>query len=211
MRMGDVARFARARPRTQQAGALAGLALVASAPFGGLSAVAEPGPGSWTPGTPFEVGPFEVVVNRAVFTEDLGADVPPPAEGNRLVAVVADIENVTDRMAGLTLLTDALRPRDAGIVDDGGDAFARGQDPEVYIVQDTSTPTILNPDVALRVVLVWEQDPEAAADPDTLRLDVGGYDFVEEGALTLDANFWVPDDGVALSGEVAVNPVEDDG
>ncbi|SEC82352.1 hypothetical protein SAMN04489844_3061 [Nocardioides exalbidus] len=210
MRMGDVARFARARPLPQQAGALAGLALLASAPFGGLSVVPEPGAGSWTTGTPFEVGPFEVTVDRAVSTDDLGAAVPPPAEGNRLVAVVADVENVSDRMAYLSLLTDAVRPAASGTVDGGNDPFARGPAPEVYLVKDTSTPTLLNPDVALRVVLVWEQNPGAAADPGTLRLDVGGYDFVEEGSLTLDSNFWLPDAGVALSGEVAVEPVEDD-
>ena len=67
MRMGDVARFARARPRTQQAGALAGLALLVSAPFGGLLRRRRAGTRVVHAGTPFEVGPFEVVVNRAVF------------------------------------------------------------------------------------------------------------------------------------------------
>lgn len=99
---------------TQRVGAGAVAALVAISPFGAWSEV-EAQADPLTTGTPVEVGPFEVTVEKAATADELGHLVPQ--DGNHMLAVVADVTNTGDVPEyGVTLSKAIPAPRDAGIV-----------------------------------------------------------------------------------------------
>jgi hypothetical protein len=181
----------RSRPRGQRAGALAGVALLVSAPFGGLEAVPPPPLAAIEVEQPFDVGPFEVTVRRVVSVPDLEPIARPERRRNRLLGIVAEVHNLTDRPEYLTLLPDSLTARGAGVT---------GREPELFVVSDGTRPSMLNPGMSEEMVIVLEHQPGLG---ETLRLDVLGFTFVEDSVLTLDEDYWLPGD-VALSGDFPV-------
>ncbi|MFD2026412.1 hypothetical protein [Promicromonospora aerolata] len=120
---------------TQRVGAGVVAALVAISPFGAWSEV-EAQADPLAAGTPVEVGPFEVTVEKAATADELGHLVPQP--GNHMLAVVANVTNTGDVPEyGVTLSKAIPAPQNAGIVpeepleDLGADAGTVTGDPAV--------------------------------------------------------------------------------
>jgi hypothetical protein len=89
-------------------------ALVAVSPFGAwneVEAQADP----LTAGTPVEVGPFEVTIEKAATADELGYLVPEP--GNHMLAVVANVTNTGEVPEYSVTLGNAIpAPENVGIV-----------------------------------------------------------------------------------------------
>jgi hypothetical protein len=89
-------------------------ALVAVSPFGAwgeVQAQADP----ITTGTPIEVGPFEVTIEKAATADELGYLMPKP--GNHMLAVVANVTNTTDVPEYSGKLGEAIpAPENVGII-----------------------------------------------------------------------------------------------
>lgn len=89
-------------------------ALLALSPFGAWSEV-EAQADPLRPGTPVEVGPFEVTVEKAATADDLGYLVAAP--GNHMLAVVANVTNTGEVPEYAVTLADAIpAPENVGIV-----------------------------------------------------------------------------------------------
>ncbi|WP_129784237.1 hypothetical protein [Promicromonospora panici] len=89
-------------------------ALVAVSPFGAwneVEAQADP----LTAGTPVEVGPFEVTIEKAATADELGYLVPEP--GNHMLAVVANVTNTGEVPVNSGKLGEAIpAPESVGII-----------------------------------------------------------------------------------------------
>ncbi len=180
------------RSRVQQGGALAAVALAVTAPFGGLDRVAPESAARLDTGQAFALGPYDVTVQRVVSTPELEPIRSPETPGNRILSVVMTVENVTDRAEPFVLLTDALTVSGAGVVP--GDA-------ELALLSDGTSPSWLNPGMSQEVALVLEHDPEVDV-PATV--ETLGYEFVDESALTLYDDYWLPSDEPVGTGELPV-------
>lgn len=210
---------------TQRVVAGAVAALVGISPFGAWSKV-EAQAGPLVAGTPVEVGPFEVTVVKAATADELAYLVP--AEGNHLLAVVADVTNTGEMPEHTGTLARAIpAPKDAGIVpeepieDLGTDPSpepssspsAGSEEPEepeepklptatVFNVEDGTTFPFLNPDITYRVALVWEQSGEYSEK--TVPLEMVELEWVEDDPQGLDDGHWFPNE-VILQGQIPLN------
>jgi hypothetical protein len=201
-------------------------ALVGISPFGAwneVEAQADP----LVAGTPVEVGPFDVTIVKAATADELAYLVP--ADGNHLLAVVADVTNTGEVPEYTSTFAQAIpAPEDAGIIpevpieDLGADpapspsASAAPEQPDeleepeepklptatVFNVEDGTTFTFLNPDVTYRVALVWEQSGEYAEK--TVPLEMVELEWVEDDPQGLDDGHWFPNE-VILQGQVPLN------
>lgn len=185
------------RTRTQKGGAAAAVVLAATAPFGGLAPVAEPPVPALEVAEPFQLGPFEVTVARAVTTPELEPLLTPERKGNRILSVVLEVTNTTDRPETLIQLTDAISLSGAGIVP--------ATDPSFFLLLDSSNPRWLNPGVTNELALSVEHDP---SDDAPLVVETLGYDYVDESSLTLYEDYWSPTDEAVRRGEIPVEERE---
>jgi hypothetical protein len=185
----------------QRLGAGAAAVLLVTAPFGGLRAAPDAGPERIAPKQEFEVGPYDVVLDRVVTVSDLKPQIEPEKPGDRLVVVVGTVHNPTDRPEYGTLLTRALSLRGAGVV-----APEVGSTAQLVSVEDGQSISTINPGLTYQVAFVFEQ--EAGWTPRDVTVDVLGYTYQEEDPLTLDPESWLRGDEVAQSGRfpVKVNP-----
>ncbi|GAB2504455.1 hypothetical protein GCM10027063_49660 [Promicromonospora xylanilytica] len=183
---------------TQRVGAGAVAALVAISPFGAWSKV-EAQADPLTAGTPVEVGPFEVTVEKVATADELGHLVPQP--GNHMLAVVADVTNTGDVPEyGVTLGSAVPAPRDAGIVP------KEPEDPglppaTIFNIEDGTSLSVFNPGVTHRVALVWEQSGTFSGD--AIPLEMVELEWVEEDPLGLDDGHWFANE-VAFQGQIEV-------
>ncbi|MFD6139863.1 hypothetical protein [Promicromonospora sp. NPDC060271] len=198
-------------------------ALVGISPFGAwneVEAKADP----IVAGTPVEVGPFEITIVKAATADELSYLVP--AEGNHLLAVVADVTNTGEVPEYTSTFAQAIpAPKDAGIIpqvpieDLGAEPSAapsasaapeESREPEepelptatVFNVEDGTEFKFLNPDVTYRVALVWEQSGEYAEK--TVPLEMVELEWVEDDPQGLDDGHWFPNE-VILQGQVPLN------
>jgi len=105
-------------------------ALLAVSPFGAWSKV-EAQADPLTAGTPVEVGPFEVTIEKAATADELGYLVPEP--GNHMLAVVANVTNTGEVPEyGVTLANAIPAPENVGIIP---------EEPLVDLGTDTGTGT----------------------------------------------------------------------
>ncbi|MGI5189670.1 hypothetical protein ACQEVI_16145 [Promicromonospora sp. CA-289599] len=208
---------------TQRVVAGAVAALVGISPFGAwneVEAQADP----IVAGTQVEVGPFDVTIVKAATADELAHLVPAP--GNHLLAVVADVTNTGEVPEYTSTFAQAIpAPLDAGIIpqvpieDLGAEpspapsASAAPEEPEkpgepeepklplakVFNVEDGTEFTFLNPDVAYRVALVWEQSGEYSEE--TVPLEMVELEWVEDDPQGLDDGHWFPNE-VIFQGQI---------
>lgn len=184
-------------------------AVLAATPFGAWNAVADDAV-PLSAGTPVEVGPYEVLIEKVVSTRTLG-DVRPLDPADKLLVVVAEVTNTSDLPAHAYQLADIVpAPVGAGVVDREGrpvaDDVATGDRPlpDRYNIADAGDLDVVNPGVTYRVALVWNQDGDAA--PATARVDLAGLDWIDEGFAGLDDEYWLPTDEITHSGRFDVEP-----
>lgn len=207
-------------------------ALVAISPFGAwnrVEAQAEP----LATGTPVEVGPFEVTIEKAATADELDYLVPEP--GNHLLAVVANVTNTGDVPEYSGKIGQAIpAPENVGIIPEApfgepdaaiepapgaGDApdgaapspSPSPEEPElpsasVVNIEDGTSISILNPGLTYRVALIWEQSDTFSGD--TIPLRIMALDWIEESAGSLDNEYWLLLDEVAFAGQIPVEPAK---
>ncbi|MBE1878666.1 hypothetical protein [Myceligenerans pegani] len=184
-------------------------AVVAATPFGAWNAVADDAIPLAADAT-VEVGPYEVVIEKVVSTKTLG-DVQPLDPADKLLVVVAEVTNTSDVPAHAHQLADIVpAPVGAGVVDTESRPVPDDAEPgdrplpNRYNIADAGELDVINPGVTYRVALVWNQDGDAA--PETVRVDLAGLHWIEEGFAGLDDEYWLPTDEVTHSGMFDVEP-----
>ena len=179
------------RPMTQKAGAGVAAALLASAPFGGLSGVPEPPPETVRLDRPIMVGPFEVVIDQVVELPDLSPAVTPAA-----------LQRVIVLDALVTLTGD--RPEYAGIVTNNVQVSGGGVEvepkPGLYFVDDATRMSSFNPGLTYRLALTYTTSGPWQGDSVTVTTNL--VEFREEDRQTLDPNAWVGRDELQGQGSV---------
>lgn len=197
---------------TQRVAAAAIAGVFALTPFGAWDpVVTEPEP--LGAGEAIEVGPFELTVVRAEVTDELGF--LTPQEGNRLLAVVVDVTNVSDRPEYGVLLArifptptaEGIAPRGSPFGESAGSEETteepRLPDPTILAADDGTNLDSINPGISYRVALVWEQQLDQAQDEVTL--DVAELTWIEEDTtFGMDDQRWFAYGEVLYRGPVTV-------
>lgn len=182
----------------QRLGAGVAVALLLTAPFGGLKAAEAPDPVTLKPGKVFAIGPYDVTIRKVVTVADLAPSIRPEHQGDRLLVLVGTVKNPGKRPEFATLVTRAIDVR-------GGDVLApKGGAPAARLVSVTDGEDIstINPGLTYDVAIVLEQKQGWTGRQVTV--DVDGYRYQEEDPLTLDPQSWLDTDEVALSGRFTV-------
>ncbi|UCN13743.1 hypothetical protein LFM56_12625 [Cellulomonas iranensis] len=130
--------------------------LAATAAFGGLEEQTDDGLEVLTTGVPVDVAPFELTVERVVWTTDLpGQDLSEP--GNRWLGVVATVRNTSDAGVLGPVLREALTLDDVpGLVGAPGDLGVPAS--AVAVLVDGSELSPVQPGLAYEVAFLFEQD-----------------------------------------------------
>lgn len=178
---------------TQRLGAVGAVALLVTAPFGGLRAVGDPPADRLTLGQTVDVGPYDLTVEKVFTLPDLAPDLVP-AEGNRLLAIRMTITNDTDEPQPVALLVDYGDNRIVYASGSGAVPF-EGYDevvPQLYNVADErefGPSDVINPGLTYTVALVVEQD--GAWQGGSLTLGLQEFVWETEAALALSSPRWV--------------------
>lgn len=187
--LGRARGFVTGRPTRQKVGGGVAAALLASAPFGGLAGVPEPGPEPIAAGRPLMVGPYEVVIDQVVELPDLAPAVrPEPSE--RVVVLDARVRLTGDRPEYAVTLTRNVT------VSGGGVEVA--PNPGLYFVEDSTSMSSFNPGLTYRLALTYTTSGPWQGDEVTVRTNL--VEFREEDRQTLDPNAWVARDEVQAEG-----------
>lgn len=185
--------FVKGRPTTQKVGGGVAAALLASAPFGGLSSVPEPPPEPLVLDQPIMVGPYKVVIDQVVEIPDLAPAVTPtPPE--RLILLDAHVTLTGDRPEYAVTLTKHLHVTGGGV--------KVSERPSVHVVQDGTRPTSINPGVTYRFAITWTTSGAWQGDTATVRANL--VEFREEDKQTLDPDAWVGRDEIQWQGTLPV-------
>lgn len=211
-RLGRVGAALGARSRKQKAAGVAALALVASAPFGGLNRASEDPPAQLDTDEVVRVGPYDVTFGRAYRVKRyLGAQlqpweampVKPSVESRRLLVLEVDVTNGGKRPEYAHTLTKTVSIAGAAAVQGFGKPTS---DPILISRADGSRITTLNPGLVHRLALVVEEPPGAAARQATVRMRALTY--VGEGGLAsnLDEDYWLVLDDIDRRGTISIGP-----
>ncbi len=139
-----------------------GLVLAATAAFGGLDTAPAPQPVAVEPGAPFDTEPFVLTATRAVLSDELSLAGAYPADGQRVLAVLIEVENTHGTaQSSMQSLAHAVT---VSVTDEPVATIARTDD-------ETLSPW-LQPRVPAEVVLTWLVDAEElkGGDPVTVTL-----------------------------------------
>ncbi len=185
-RRARVRSFVQARPRSQRLAAVVAVALLLTAPFGGLEQAKTPEPDAAPVGKAFQIGPFDVTVEKAFTLGSLTGDEPEP-DGKRFLVVRAVVSNPGTRPEYLSYLTEVLAVKHGGVVFEEGSRRA-----QALFVKDASSIGEMNPGLTYELALVFPQ--RAGWTRQDITLEIGGTNFVHEDPLTLDGDFWLPTD-----------------
>lgn len=177
--LGRASSFVRGRPTTQKVGGGVAAALLASAPFGGLSSTPELTTATLGLDAPFRVGPYEVVIDKAVELPDLAPAINPE-DGQRVIVLDARVTNTTDRPDNFTTLTNHISVS-------GGNVKLEER-PQLVFVDDGTRISILNPGVGYRVAISFVMSGPWTGDTVTVQAD--HLEFIDEDVLTLDPMTW---------------------
>ncbi|MCR2763040.1 hypothetical protein NQ152_05895 [Microbacterium sp. zg.B48] len=135
-------------PTSWLTGIATGLFLVATAAFGGLATAAEPAPVTIEPGQEHRNDQFALTIERVVLVDELTEAGVYVEDGERVLAVVVDVENTWTRPIAVhstSSLTESLRLE--GLADTPPDSIAR--------YDDGTVAPWLQPGVPAQLVLAW--------------------------------------------------------
>jgi hypothetical protein len=191
--LGRARGFVTGRPTSQKVGGGVAAALLASAPFGGLAGVPDPGPEPITAGTAMMVGPYEVVIDQVVELPDLAPAVQPkPSE--RVIVLDTHVTLTGDRPEYAVTLTKNVAVSGGGV--DVVDT------PQLYFVEDSTRMSSFNPGLTYRLALTFTTSGPWQGDAITVSTNL--VEFREEDKQTLDPNAWVGRDEIARQGSLAL-------
>jgi hypothetical protein len=199
-----------ARSRKEKAAGLAALALVASAPFGGLDRVSEEPPTSLAVARPMTIGPYEVTFVRAYRVKQYsgtalkaweGTPIKPSAPSRRLLVIEVDVVNDGSRPEYGHDLTKAVSIRGAAKTDSYGGPSAQ---PQLIYREDGSRPDPLNPGLTHHLALIVEQPTAVKTTWATVTVSRMTYVGKGGGASNLDEDYWLHLDGIARRGTIPV-------
>lgn len=204
-RGGRVREFVSNRPAKQRIGVLAGVVILATAPFGGLRSASETEVQPLVLGQRLDLGAFYVSVDKVSQVPDLAPAVSPEP-GNRILAIKVTVTNHSKRAELASQVALAFSGTGTGAVpwpDDDEPAL------DIYDVNDASSVRpgeYVNPGSTYEWVLALQQRPDV--DLDDLALSVYAYHFREVDPQTLDPNIWVVDAEPLVEGHVPVAVVD---
>lgn len=134
--------------------------LAATAAFGGLATAATPEPAQLEPGDAHVTDQRSLTVKRAVLIDELPGSGVSPEEGQRVLALIVDVENTWDK------------PQKSGIEGIGESFVIEGIDAEadssVARLDDATTQPRLQPGVPAELVYTWAVDADDYAAGDEL-------------------------------------------
>ena len=157
-----------------------------SALLGGLDDVPTPPIPEFAPGDRYEALQFALQPERASLIDGFPEQGVMPDEGNRLLVVVATVENTwTDPLsiARGGSEPDSLAPVGIDIV---GDSDAPS---DIIVFDDGSTVATVQPNVPVKLAYVWEVPAGSLADGDDLRVDLLDREFQGEAAIYFGDRF----------------------
>jgi hypothetical protein len=178
--LGRAGGFVRSRPTSQKVGGGVAAVLLASAPFGGLAGPITPGPETITQGRAILVGPYKVVIDKAVELPDHEPAVSP-APSERVVVLDTHVTLTGDRPEYAVTLTKNVS------VSGGGVEVVNG--PDLYFVEDATRMSSFNPGITYRLALTFTTSGPWQGD--TITVSSALVEFREEDSATLDPNAWV--------------------
>jgi hypothetical protein len=147
-----------ARPATRVGGPAAAVLLGISGLFGGLDHVPlADRVGEVQPGSEVTVEPFELTLKRAVVIDEIDGVVSPTTEGNHLMMVLLDAENVSKESLGSYLLSPVSRAksymtRNLVVLDDR----LAPDSASVYDSDSNAAVGLLSPGLTYHLAVVWE-------------------------------------------------------
>ena len=147
------------------AGIATGLFLIATAAFGGLATAAQPELAQLEPGDPHVTDQRSLTVKRAVLIDELPGSGVTPEDGERVLALVVDVENAWDE------------PQESTGVESIGASFAvEGIDAEAESsaarMDDATLSPDLQPGVLAELVYTWAVDADDYDDGDELTVSL---------------------------------------
>jgi len=159
------------------AGLATALLLASTAAFGGLATAAEPGPAALQPGDEHRNEQFAIrVLDARLRGEEPDAGIYLD-DGERMLTVRAQVENVWTQPQSSSNLTQNLTVDDLPVPD------------SVRRVDDTTFVTRLQPNVPTEVELRWILEEGDLADGDVLRLTF--RDLSQHvGSFVMDGTWW---------------------
>ena len=180
--------FVSGRSAPQKLGALAMLAVLVTAPFGGLSKAESTGAAPLALHHRYDIGPFFVTLDQVETLSDLAPTVSP-SPGHRLLVIEVEVTNHTDRAELASLVTEAIGGEHTGAVPWPGQDTVQ---PEVFDVEDGGAfegSDWVNPGQSYQLALIVQQ--EQGWTPGGLTLSLNGYVFERDDVTTLDPEHWV--------------------
>lgn len=192
--LGRARSFVSGRPTSQKVGATGAAALLATAPFGGLSSTPEPPPQQLILGQPMTVGPFLVDIDQIIELPDLAPAVTPEPD-ERLIIIDADVTLTGDRPEYAVTLTQNL--------DITGGGVKLTKTPNLYVVEDSTTMSKwFNPGVTYRLAITFVASGPWQGDTATVKANL--VEYREEDRQTLNPDAWVGRDEIAWQGTLPV-------
>jgi hypothetical protein len=191
--LGRARSFVSGRPASQKVGAAGAAALLATAPFGGLSSTPEPPPEQLILGQPTMVGPFLLDIDQVVELPDLAPAVTPEPD-ERLVIIDADVTLTGDRPEFAVTLTQNL--------DVTGGGVTLTKPPNLYVVEDSTRMSVFNPGVTYRLAITFVASGPWQGDTATVKANL--VEYREEDRQTLNPDAWVGRDEIAWQGTLPV-------
>jgi hypothetical protein len=164
------------------AGIFIALFLAATAAFGGLATAAPPEIDRLEPGEAHITDQRSLTIQRAVLIDELPEAGVYPEPGQRVFALVADVENRWDRPASVTS-RDAIR----------GSFSVDGIEPETTMqaarLEDESSVIALQPGVSTKIVFAWAVDADQFTGGE--RVDVALNDMsLYTGSFVIEGQSW---------------------
>jgi hypothetical protein len=175
------------RSTTQKIGVVAVLAVLVTAPFGGLGKAHTDDAATIRLGTRYDIGPFYLTIDKVETLGDLAPSVSPTGR-NRLLVIEVDVRNHSYRAESADLVVQAVGGTGTGAVPwpDQKDISVRTFD--VADGSEVGTETI-NPGQSYQLALVVQQAPDWQ--PGHFALSLAGYEFEHDDPTALDPNEWI--------------------
>jgi len=182
---------------------IAGVALAASAAFGGLEEAAKEPLPALEAGEAFTGAQLAIAIDRVVLIDAFPEQYIVPEEGNRLLVIVATVENVWDR--------PVTTYHDIGAADNIRLHNVAGLEADtppsrVDVLSDSTHFSTLQSGVPVELAYMWEVPEETLLGVDELQVDVYDKVYAPGGFVTYGERF----DDPFLSA-TATLPIEDVG
>jgi hypothetical protein len=202
-----VRHYVASRSASQRVGVVAVVALLLTAPFGGLRSNDSGLYSRLQLGHRYDLGLFYLTIDKVETLSDLSPAVKVKKKGDRIFVVEYTVTNRTDEPVGMNQVIDAVGADHTGGVpwsDDVADALQFGSppptepEPRLFNVADASdmSDEVVNPGIDYQVAEVIEQGP--GWDPDDLVVYLNGYTLHEDDPTTFESgHHWVEDRLVA--------------